>query len=498
MKQIEKNKQFLLKYGISEEDTELLVANGYTKTKIESVKIKELEILFPSEKAKEIKIKLTRQPIQEEVFMRLIKETELHCPFCWNILEEKPIIIHHIDPYNETQDNSYNNLIVLCLNHHADVHTKREISKNNYPKKKLLYRKEEWIEELKEYKAGNRPAPGSETTSNSKTAKISILQNWNGSLITEYKKLYFLDHSEYIIEEFKKSIDKITNDICNHSVNRDYNSNLRSRLDNLLARNMGITYLSAKIEKDIKDKITIYIKTNKIKINNSFFKLGQLEIIDSMTPSIDNDPYCGSKVEKEKYLLIHELYDSITLLEEFKNYINLFKDYILLFFVLGNNGSNYDENIKVKLFCEKGSVLVTQNFPIPEKNLIKDSDSMISNLYHGQTTHEIGNYPDYILSHTKNYIPDIEFFGKKKSENEIYKENIKDYKENIKGTFNSYEFYDDSDFDIITLYQNYLQHHTSNNFPSAIICRSNINKIQYEITTKNIPDKITGIIGFKK
>jgi hypothetical protein len=180
MKQEERNRLSFLKYGIPDDIIVKLIANNYTISKVRPASQKDLQSFLTQDEAKNVKAKLTRQEIDEAVFNRLVTQTELSCCFCWDITTDKPVIIHHIDPYEDTQDNSFNNLIVLCLNHHGEVHTNRQISQNNYPKIKQLTKKEEWIEALKKYKAGNRNAPGSEP----KESKTVNVENSPGSVAT--------------------------------------------------------------------------------------------------------------------------------------------------------------------------------------------------------------------------------------------------------------------------------------------------------------------------
>lgn len=163
MKQRDNIIETFLKYGVFEEIANKLETANYTVSKVQAASKKDLDNILNKDDIDDLFSKVKRQPIPDDIYERLATETEMHCCFCWNIFEEKPVIIHHIDEYNKTQDNSFNNLIVLCLNHHGEVHTKREISKQNFPKVRLLTQKEKWIEALFEYRKGNRAAPGSET-----------------------------------------------------------------------------------------------------------------------------------------------------------------------------------------------------------------------------------------------------------------------------------------------------------------------------------------------
>lgn len=179
MKRIEKNRENFLKYCIPDDIISKLLDENYTLTKIRvATKIDLLKFLKPEE-IEEVQEKIKRQPIPDDVFEKLVRDTEFHCCFCWDITEEKPVIIHHIDEYNETQDNSYDNLSVLCLNHHGDVHTIRKISQQNFPKVRQQNQKANWIKELSEYRAGNRPAPGSETKKH-----VITVTNSPGAIVT--------------------------------------------------------------------------------------------------------------------------------------------------------------------------------------------------------------------------------------------------------------------------------------------------------------------------
>jgi|GEM_PF-4284522 len=162
MKQRDKNKENLMKYGISEKYAEILTVNNFNVTKLRTSNKKDLASVFNDKQIKEVKELIKRKPITDEVFEQIVDDTELQCCFCWNIEETKPTIIHHIEEYNVSQNNDYDNLVVVCLNHHAEIHTKRQISQQNFPPIKIIKQREKFIQALKDYRAGNRVAPGKE------------------------------------------------------------------------------------------------------------------------------------------------------------------------------------------------------------------------------------------------------------------------------------------------------------------------------------------------
>ncbi|MGA1871817.1 MAG: hypothetical protein ACMUJM_25110 [bacterium] len=95
MKREEKSRENFLKYGLSDDLIAKLIIEGYTVSKVRSASKNDLMKFLTREEAKNVIEKIKRQPIPDNVFERLVNETELSCCFCWNILKEKPIIIHH-------------------------------------------------------------------------------------------------------------------------------------------------------------------------------------------------------------------------------------------------------------------------------------------------------------------------------------------------------------------------------------------------------------------
>ena len=99
-----------------------------------------------------IKEKVDRIPIPNEIIERLMVECDWKCCICTDITKFQPVIIHHIIEYSLTQDNSYDNLVVICLRHHADAHTEVTIAKNPLPPELIKNKKAELIKKIKCYK----------------------------------------------------------------------------------------------------------------------------------------------------------------------------------------------------------------------------------------------------------------------------------------------------------------------------------------------------------
>jgi hypothetical protein len=152
----------LLAAGFSSDLAGKVVTSGYTLSRLKTVPRQELSRKFSSLEVNFIWEAVKRAPISEETVQRLVEECDWKCCICWDFRKESPVIIHHIEEHSKTRDDSYENLVILCLEHHAQAHSKWEISRSPCPPELIRQRKKEWIAALVDYKAGRRPAPGYE------------------------------------------------------------------------------------------------------------------------------------------------------------------------------------------------------------------------------------------------------------------------------------------------------------------------------------------------
>ncbi|KKM88793.1 hypothetical protein LCGC14_1255230, partial [marine sediment metagenome] len=112
---VQKTKVKLMQYGISQEHAEEFINREYSLTKIRNTPIKKLNKIFSEDKVKEWKEKIKRKRIPNKDFHKLLNKSDFECVLC-KFGEKLPIIIHHIDPYEVSQNNEFDNLILLCLN----------------------------------------------------------------------------------------------------------------------------------------------------------------------------------------------------------------------------------------------------------------------------------------------------------------------------------------------------------------------------------------------
>lgn len=142
------NKTFyaLLARGIDSQIASKMVENNYTINKLKLLKLNELIKLGLNKKQADNLLKETRPPIPIETIINLLFKSKSTCCICRE--HSNPIIIHHILSWEKIRDHSEKNLVVLCLNDHAEAHTDRRISHNLTPEL-IRELKIKWEKEVK-------------------------------------------------------------------------------------------------------------------------------------------------------------------------------------------------------------------------------------------------------------------------------------------------------------------------------------------------------------
>lgn len=155
----------LLAIGLDSDLAQRVVAAGYNLSKLRAAPKRELAGYFNDVELDRLWEASKRKSLPPKTLARLVEDCDWKCCLCWDIRKESPVIVHHIEEHSKTQDDSYENLVILCLNHHAEVHTEWKISRSPLPAELIKRRKQEWIEAVAGFKAGSRPAPGHEPPS---------------------------------------------------------------------------------------------------------------------------------------------------------------------------------------------------------------------------------------------------------------------------------------------------------------------------------------------
>ncbi|QCE43379.1 HNH endonuclease signature motif containing protein [Psychroserpens sp. NJDZ02] len=148
-----------MKYGISQNLAEKLFKNNLTITTVKNTSQKNLIEKYSITKieAKNIKSAISRKPIEKEIANSLLLNNNYTCCCCLG-QKGKTFIIHHITEYENTQDNSYENLAVLCPVCHDLAHGKRSLTLS-INKEQILESKRTWEAKCKVDRLDYRTEP---------------------------------------------------------------------------------------------------------------------------------------------------------------------------------------------------------------------------------------------------------------------------------------------------------------------------------------------------
>jgi len=152
----------MLAAGLSSDLADKALAERLTLSRLRRAPSGELTALFSADESVFIRKRLRRRKIRPEVALRLLNESYGRCCICWKFSVDMPVIFHHIEEHAKSADDTYDNLVVLCLNHHALAHARSDLSRSTLPPEILRTRKREWIDAVAAHKRGDRPPPGDE------------------------------------------------------------------------------------------------------------------------------------------------------------------------------------------------------------------------------------------------------------------------------------------------------------------------------------------------
>jgi hypothetical protein len=112
-----------LRYGVSSDIAIRLEGLDLSVTTFRATPIEKLidNYGLSSEEASWVKQCIVRQPIEEDISLKLLQNSNFVCCCCKGIKGDS-YIIHHIIEYEVSQDNSYENLAILCPNDHDLAH----------------------------------------------------------------------------------------------------------------------------------------------------------------------------------------------------------------------------------------------------------------------------------------------------------------------------------------------------------------------------------------
>ncbi|MEG4110032.1 HNH endonuclease signature motif containing protein [Microcoleus sp. S13_C5] len=143
----------LMQRGFDSETANRLDQAGYKLNDLKTLDENELRSLNIPEELIDKLLREKRPPIPSETLNKVLYESGMTCCICGD--KNQGIIVHHIEEYSVSRNHAEDNLVVLCLNHHGEAHTKRELQQNLTPER-LRDFKQRWLDWLKQ--PGNRKA----------------------------------------------------------------------------------------------------------------------------------------------------------------------------------------------------------------------------------------------------------------------------------------------------------------------------------------------------
>ncbi|MEG4008937.1 HNH endonuclease signature motif containing protein [Microcoleus sp. Pol11C1] len=143
----------LMGRGFDTQTAKRLDQAGYTLNHLKTIDENELRSLNIREELIDRILREKRPPIPSERLNKVLYESGMTCCICGD--KNQGVIVHHIEEYSDSRSHAEDNLVVLCLNHHGEAHTKRELQQNLTPEK-LRDFKQRWLDSVN--KRGNREA----------------------------------------------------------------------------------------------------------------------------------------------------------------------------------------------------------------------------------------------------------------------------------------------------------------------------------------------------
>ena len=121
--EVEEKTAKLTHYGISSEIANKATSAGLTTTKAKTITQEEMakNYRLTEEEVQIVCNAVKRIPIKRQVAQVLLERSNFLCNVCKGD-KSHAFVIHHIEEYESTQDNSYENLIVLCPSDHDAAH----------------------------------------------------------------------------------------------------------------------------------------------------------------------------------------------------------------------------------------------------------------------------------------------------------------------------------------------------------------------------------------
>lgn len=145
---VHQTEKALIARGVDSATARKLRIDGWTISKLKTSSEEKLRAAGLSKEFIGKLFKEQRPPIPDDTLSKLLFENRFQCCICRD--PDLQIIVHHIDEWAKSRSHAPENLAVLCLKHHSDAHSRKELAQN-LDSKTLTKMKEAWESEVKRF-----------------------------------------------------------------------------------------------------------------------------------------------------------------------------------------------------------------------------------------------------------------------------------------------------------------------------------------------------------
>lgn len=239
--------------------------------------------------------------------------------------------------------------------------------------------------------------------------------------------------------------------------------------------------------------INDFVIKNAIEIADDFFFLGELKILENLPAvfSAQSESLMGNDEEKRKYTLLKQLQFKVEEYSQLEDYFAQIDARTYISLALCNLGTNYDEDVDVKIFIPSGHMCSLQCLPVPGDYILDIAIRTVELIYKDSKSVSIDEYSNYPFRPTIPEIPNMGIPGLYYNNNNDIEDQRRKFRHNCEDVF-CYEFFSEDGNDVVCFNQSYLKQNTCCLLPSYLVFHSAPEAIKYEIKSKHCADIVKG------
>lgn len=244
------------------------------------------------------------------------------------------------------------------------------------------------------------------------------------------------------------------------------------------------------------DDITLlksFAESSSVELHDDFFSLGYLNRSTLLINLGLGNGLNGTAEEKARYNALLKVRDDIQKIQQFQEYFEKLAQFYSLSLAVSNTGRAFDEDLDITLSVPRGSLVRPADLPVPGEFIISEfnENDTVESLFGLAATVLIERYNSGYVNVPASPIPSLSLPMLQRSRAEVYQKNYEEYLSNVNALFD-YEYFSESNSEFIRFHVDYLKQHSSMWFPSVLIFSKRLEEIDYSITSKRLPDKVSG------